>query len=150
MKRDEEAGGDAVDGGPVSNEAMDVDENEAGGEQDAGENEETAERHATEEPNTADDVEMRSVGGDSRQADDAEPPKAGTRWIRVWKIGRMRPRRMRLRMRTKLRGEDDDNPEADAESEQIEEGDGGEEGGEAEHGDGTRNSQKLFFFLFII
>ncbi|KAH8326136.1 hypothetical protein KR067_002143 [Drosophila pandora] len=137
LKRDEEVGGDAVDGGPASNEAMDVDEGEAGGEQDAGENEETAERHATEEPDAADDVEMRSVGGDSRQADDAEPPEGRDEVDTSLEDRENVTEANEIENENEAPGEDDDNPDADAESEQIEEGDGAEEGGEAEHGDET-------------
>ncbi|XP_017041649.1 zinc finger MYM-type protein 4 isoform X2 [Drosophila ficusphila] len=117
---------DAVDGGPASPEAMDVDDGE-------GEADHEAEEDTAHEPEAADDVEMHSVGGESQLAEDAEPPEG------------------RDEVDTSLEEQDhgqypddtekdvpadeDDNPEADAESEQVEEA--AEEGGEAEHGDDT-------------
>ncbi|XP_017092048.2 zinc finger MYM-type protein 3 isoform X1 [Drosophila bipectinata] len=137
-EKDEEAGGDAVDGGPASNEAMDVDESEAGGDQDAGENEEAAEeRHPTEEPEAGDDVEMRSMGGDSRQGDDAEPPEGRDEVDTSLEDRENATEANENENENEAHAEDDDNPDGDAESEQIEEGEGGEEGGEAEHGDDT-------------
>ncbi|KAH8242854.1 hypothetical protein KR032_002589 [Drosophila birchii] len=131
---------DAVDGGPASNEAMDVDDGEgdaeAEGEGDAereGEAPEEEAEEASHEPEAADDVEMRSVGGDSHHADDTEPPEGRDEVdtsLEDRETGADQDE-----VEKEATAEDDDIPDADADSEQIEEA--AEEGGEAEHGDDT-------------
>ncbi|XP_016950035.1 zinc finger MYM-type protein 4 isoform X1 [Drosophila biarmipes] len=131
-----EAEADAVDGGPASPEAMDVDDGEGEGDAEGEADHEAdpeAEEEAAHDREAADDVDMQSVGGDSHLADDAEPPE-GRDEVDT-SLEEQDNGQDADETEKDAPGEEDDNPEADADSEQVEEA--AEEAGEAEHGDDT-------------